>query len=153
MSVVRKFRPKLNLTKLMKSPGGMYVNEALKRADQALEAMQEECLSGVDEALDKMEALRKGAPGAALDIETMYTLSSSVIDLCGGITQTGLETAGRSLCDYLDRLGEGERLDLRGVDVHIASMRLLHRSPAPPEARKAILDGLAQVVALQSKPS
>lgn len=151
MSVVRKYRPKLNLTALMKKPGGMYANEALKRASEALEAMQDECLNGVDDALEKMEALRKGVADKGLDIETMYALSASVIDLCGGVAEEGLETAARSLCDYLDRIGEGERLDLRGVDVHIASMRLLHRSPAPPEARLAILDGLAKVVALQSK--
>lgn len=151
MSVVRKFRPKLALTALMKAPGGMYANEALKRADVALDGLKDQCLDGIDVALDQMEGLRKVSSDGKFDIETMYALSGGVIDLCGGASQGGLETAARSLCDYLDRLGEGEKLDLRGIDVHISSMRLLHRSPAPPEARQAILEGLAQVVARQAK--
>jgi len=148
MSAVRKFRPKLALTEMMKKAGDISASEALRRAGQALHAMEEECLGGVDAALDALDAQVKTG---ALDVEEMYRLSSDIVGLCGGLsTAEGLDVAARSLCDYLDRVGEGETLDVRVVAVHNASMRLLHRSTAESAARKEILDGLAKVVARQA---
>ncbi|MDO9247144.1 MAG: hypothetical protein Q7U11_11815, partial [Phenylobacterium sp.] len=48
--------------------------------------------------------------------------------------------------ELLDRAGEAGRRDDRGVKVHLASLRLLHRTDADEATRKAILAGLAQVV-------
>lgn len=148
MSAVRKFRPKLALTEMMKKAGDISAGEALRRAGVALSAMEEECLGGVDVALDALDAQFKSGQ---VDVETMYKESSDIVGLCGGLsTAEGLDEAARSLCDYLDRVGEGEPMDLRVIGVHIASMRLLHRSAAESEARKEVLDGLARVVARQA---
>lgn len=144
MSVVRRFKPKLALTEMMKKTGDISAREALTRADTALHEMEEVCLGEVDIAMEELESqLKTGAP----DTERMYKLSSDVVGLCGGLSAIGLDEAARSLCDYLDRVGEGEPLDHRVAAVHVASMRLLHRSDAPREARQEILDGLAKVVA------
>lgn len=144
MSVVRKFRPQLALTEMMRKSGDISAREALKRADTALHEMEEACLGGVDVAMEELESqLKSSSP----DIERMYKLSSDVVGLCGGLSAIGLDDAARSLCDYLDRVGEGEPLDHRVAAVHVASMRLLHRSDAPREARQEVLDGLAKVVA------
>lgn len=144
----RRFRPNLSLTAKMKQPGGMHAGEAIRRADATLETLQEGCLTGIDEALDKIEAMIAAGRASTPDLHGMYVASANVIDLCGGVAQGGLETAARSLCDYLDRLEEGERLDHRGIDVHVASMRLLHRTGASPAERQVVLDGLAQVSSL-----
>jgi hypothetical protein len=145
MSVVRKFRPKLALTEMMRTAGDISAREALQRASTSLQAMEEECLTGVDEALEDLETQLKAA---APDIELMYRRSSDVVGLCGGLSAEGLDVAARSLCDYLDWVEEeGRALDSRVTGVHVASMRLLHRSPAPSEARQEILAGLAKVVA------
>ncbi|MFN3522456.1 MAG: hypothetical protein ACK4YQ_09420 [Phenylobacterium sp.] len=148
MSVVRKFRPKLALTEMMKTVGDISAREALRRAGTALQAMEEDCLNGVDAALESLEAQLKAAQP---DTERMYGLASDVVGLCGGLSAHGLDMAAKSLCDYLDRVGEGEALDQRIAAVHVASMRLLHRSAAPREAREEILDGLAKVVARHAR--
>lgn len=144
MSVVRRFKPKLALTEMMKKTGDISAREALKRAGTALHELEEGCLTEVDDALAELERQLKTSPP---DIERMYKLSSDVVGLCGGLSAEGLDVAARSLCDYLDRVGEGEPLDVRVATVHVASMGLLHRSDAPREARHEILEGLAKVVA------
>lgn len=143
MSVVRKFHVTTNLSKLIKAPGGMYVAEALKRGAAAVEASRETCLMQVDEALAAMEAL-VAKPG--FDPEEMYELSTRLITFCGVFADDSLATAARSLCELLDRSGEAGRRDDRGVQVHLSSLRLLHRTEADAKTREAILMGLAQVV-------
>ncbi|CAN5761430.1 hypothetical protein BH11PSE1_BH11PSE1_07830 [soil metagenome] len=143
MSVVRKFHVTTNLSKLIKAPGGMYVPEALKRGQAALEASRDTCLTEVDEALAAMEAL-VAVPG--FDPEAVYKESARLITFCGAFSDDSLLTAARSLCELVDRAGEAGRRDDRGVKVHLASLRLLHRSEADAETRKAILAGLSQVV-------
>lgn len=143
MSVVRKFHVTTNLSKLIKAQGGMYVSEALKRGAAAVEASRETCLTEVDEALAAMDEL-VAKPG--FDPESVYEQSARLIAFCGVFADDALATAARSLCELLDRAGEAGRRDDRGVKVHLASLRLLHRTEANAETRKAILAGLAQVV-------
>jgi len=143
MSVVRKFHVTTNLSKLIRAPGGMYVPEALKRGDAAIEASRETCLTEVDQALEAMEAL-VATPG--FDPEAVYEQSARLIAFCGVFADDSLATAARSLCELLDRSGEVGRRDDRGVQVHLSSLRLLHRTEADAATREAILAGLAQVV-------
>jgi len=143
MSVVRKFHVTTNPSKLIQAPGGMYVPEALKRGDAAIEASRRTCLTGVDQALEAMEAL-VATPG--FDPEAVYTQSARLITFCGVFADDSLATAARSLCELLDRSGEAGRRDDRGVQVHLSSLRLLHRTQADAKTREAILAGLAQVV-------
>ncbi len=143
MSVVRKFHVTTNLSKLIKTPGGIHAGEALKRGEAALEGARESCLSEVDVALEAMEALVAN-PG--FDPEALYNLSAQMINFCGVFADDSLLTAARSLCELLDRSGEAGRRDDRGIQVHLASLRLLHRTHADAKTRAAILEGLAQVV-------
>lgn len=143
MTVVRKFHVTPRLAKLIKAPGGLYVPEALKRGAAAMEEAREACLSEVDEALATMDAMA-ATPG--FDAEAMYAQSARLISFCGAFADDSLATAARSLCELLDRAGEAGRRDDRGVQVHLASLRLLHRTEADEATRKAILQGLAQVV-------
>ena len=143
MSVVRKFHVTPRLAQLIKAPGGLYVPEALKRGAAAMEASRETCLSEVDEALATMDAMA-ATPG--FDAEAMYEQSARLISFCGAFDNDSLATAARSLCELLDRAGEAGRRDDRGVQVHLASLRLLHRTEADEATRKVILKGLAQVV-------
>lgn len=143
MSVVRKFHVTPRLVQLIKAPGGLYVPEALKRGAAAMEESRETCLSEVDEALATMDAMA-ATPG--FDAEAMYEQSARLISFCGAFDNDSLATAARSLCELLDRAGEAGRRDDRGVQVHLASLRLLHRTEADEATRKVILKGLAQVV-------
>jgi len=144
MSAVRKFRPKLALTAMMKKAGDISASEALRRADEALHAMEDVCLNAVDVELAGLEQELRTAPQP---LEQMYKRGSDIIGLCGGLSAEGLDVAAHSLCDYIDRVLEGEALDVRILGVHVASMRLLHRSQADSAARQEILAGLAKVCA------
>ncbi|WP_374570138.1 hypothetical protein [Phenylobacterium sp.] len=150
MSVVRKFLPKTALTKMMKEAGDISASEALRRADVALGELEAGCLDAVDQALD---ALETSAKSAQPDLDAMYKHSADIVGLCGAFPAEGLDEAARSLCDYLDLVSEGEPHDLRVTGVHIASMRLLHRSDAPSEVRRQIVEGLAQAAARHHQPS
>ncbi|MES2722636.1 MAG: hypothetical protein V4656_05740 [Pseudomonadota bacterium] len=143
MSVVRKFHVTPRLAKLIKAPGGLYVPEALKRGAAAMEESRESSLSEIDAALAAMDAMA-ATPG--FDPEAMYEQSARLISFCGAFDDDSLATAARSLCELLDRAGEAGRRDDRGVQVHLASLRLLHRTGADEATRKVILKGLAQVV-------
>ncbi|HWW27505.1 MAG TPA: hypothetical protein VNZ85_16605, partial [Caulobacter sp.] len=57
-SQVRKIRMRPRLAQLMaEKSGGMYVAEALKRADATLETLREPSLAGIDELIVALDAL------------------------------------------------------------------------------------------------
>jgi hypothetical protein len=153
MTLHRRFKPILPLTAKMKVKGGIHSVEAIRRADKSLEAMREDCLASIDGILDRLDVQARLQRSSPTDIELLYRSSSDILDLCGPAGQVGLENAARSLCDYLDRIAEGEPLDLRGVNVHVAAMRMLHRTQASNAERAAVLEGLSQLTTLQARPA
>lgn len=148
MSVVKKYHVKPRLASLIKKPGGMHVGEAIKRGQAVIDERVEEYLSDIDVAMEAMEKLA-ATPG--YDIEEMYVASTRVIAACAVLTDDSLARASRSLCDLIDRASETGKLNPASVKVHLASMRLLHRSEAGPDEREQILDGLAKVVEKQER--
>lgn len=119
MTLHRRFKPNLSLTAKMKVKGGIHAREALKRADTSLGEMREGALSSIDAILDSLDVMARQKKQTPAAIEEMYRSCTSILDLCGPAGQVGLDTAARSLCDYLDRIAEGEQLDLRGISVHV----------------------------------
>ena len=148
MSVVKKYHVKPRLATLIKQSGGMYVGEALKRGQAVIEEHLEDCLSEIDLAMAAMEAL---AAKADYDIEEMYTASTRVIAACAVLSDESLAQAARSLCDLIDRASETGKINPMSVQVHLASMKLLHRSEAGPDERAQIIKGLALVVEKQER--
>ena len=57
MSEVKKSRMRPRLGQLMSEKGGMYVAEALKRADATLEALREPSLLGIDDYITSLDTL------------------------------------------------------------------------------------------------
>lgn len=148
MSFVRKFHVKSRLASLIRQPGGMHVSEALKRGEAALGEHRESCLAHIDAAFARIEGLI-ATPG--YDPEAVYEASADIVALCAVFTDDSLASVSRSLCELIDRASDGGTLDDRSVQVHLASMRLLHRTGAGPEQRAAIVEGLAKVVDRQSR--
>lgn len=148
MSVVKKYTVKPRLASLIRKPGGLHVGEAIKRGQAVIEDRRELCLNEIDEGLAAMEALF-AQPG--YDIEEMYVIATRVIGACVIFSDEILASAARSLCDLIDRASETGRINQSSVQVHLASLRLLHRSDAPPEAQAQILQGLTQVVEKQER--
>lgn len=146
MSVVRKFHVKTRLSSLIRAPGGLHAGEAIRRGEAVLAEHREACLDRIDEALARLDALF-ATPGS--DPEQMYDTAADIVAFCASPRDGSLAEAARSLCELIDRASDGGRLNRSSVQVHLASMRLLHRTDAGPEARAAILDGLAKVVEKQ----
>ncbi|PHY13623.1 hypothetical protein CSW58_04530 [Caulobacter sp. B11] len=148
MSEVKKFRMRPRLAQLVKQSGGMYVTDALKRADAALEVMREPLLTSIDDYLVKFDTLLE-APDAPDLIDTLYRCSADVISLSGAEQTDAVQTAARSLCDLVGEAGAVTPALLAGIKVHVASIKLLHRATLDPATQAPILAGLARVLEKQ----
>ncbi len=151
MSEVKKSRMKPRLGQLMAEKGGMYVVEALKRADAALEVLREPSLTGIDGYIAALDGLVDSDLDDATRISALYRRAGDIISLSGAERNEAVETAARSLCDLLDDAEVLTPSLLAGVKVHIASIKLLHRAVADPTVQGPILEGLAALVEKQQR--
>lgn len=146
MTQVKKSRMKPRLGQLMKQAGGMYVAEALKRADATMETLREPSLTGIDDYITALDALLTSGQDEAAVIEGLYARAGDIVSLSGAERNEAVQIAARSLCDLLD---EAEGLTpsiVAGIKVYIASIKLLHRAPDNPDLQQPILQGLAAVL-------
>lgn len=144
MSTVRKFRVKPRLASMMKEPGGIHISEALKRGEEAVAGYTEVSLDQIDACIARIEAM---AADPRADTEVMYRLSTDIVSLCAVLPDPALSEVARSLCELIDHAGETGRLKPQAVQVHIASMKLLHRTGLDPAASQEILESLVKMVA------
>jgi hypothetical protein len=146
MSEVKKSRMKSRLGQLMTEKGGMYVAEALKRADATMETLREPSLTGIDAYIAALDGLLASDLDDAARIEALYARSSDIVSLSGAERNKAVQVAARSLCDLLDEADGLTPSALAGVKVHVASIKLLHRAPDNPALHAPILQGLASVL-------
>jgi len=149
MSEVKKSRMKPRLGQLMTQKGGMYVAEALKRADATLETLREPSLTGIDAYIAALDALLASGLDDAARVAALYARSSDIVSLSGAERNAAVQVAARSLCDLLDEADGLSASTLAGVQVHVASIKLLHRAPDSPALHEPILQGLASVLEKQ----
>jgi hypothetical protein len=150
MSQVQKSRMRPRLAQLMAEKGGIYVAEALKRADAALEVLREPSLLGIDGHIAALDALLASGADAPALCEGLYSRAADIISLSGAERHEAVQVAARSLCELLDEVMDAtEGLPpsaLAGVKVHLASIKLLHRTPDDPAVHGPILRGLASLL-------
>jgi hypothetical protein len=144
LTTVRKFRAKTRLSSIIKEPGGIHVSEALKRGEAAIAVQSETSLDLIDVALARIEALLADPKS---DPEEMYRCSTDIVGLCAVLPDRALYEVARSLCEMLDQYSETGRLKPQAVQVHIASMKLLHRTGLDAQASQEILESLTRMVA------
>lgn len=144
MSNVRKFRVKTRLSTMIKEPGGIHINEALKRGAAVIASQTDVCLEQIDVCIAQIEAL-SADPNS--DSEEMYRLGTDVVTLCAVLPYPALAEVARSLCELIDQAGETGRRNPQAIQVHIASMKLLHRTGLDAAASQQILDSLNAMVA------
>lgn len=150
MSQVKKSRMRPRLAQLMaQKGGGLYVAEALKRADAALETLREPSLTGIDAYVAALDALLAADIGDRDRIEGLYARAGDIVSLCGAERNAAVQVAARSLCELLDELDHLTPSALAGVKVHIGAIRLLHRAESDPTVHGVILQGLASVLEKQ----
>ncbi|MBO9709686.1 MAG: hypothetical protein J7521_15895 [Caulobacter sp.] len=148
MSQVKKSRMRPRLGLLMAEKGGIYVAEALKRAEATLETLREPSLNGIDGYIAAMDALLADEASPSL-IEDLYARAADILSLSGAERNQAVEVAARSLCALLDEAPGLTPAVLAGARVHVASIKLLHRAGDDPSMQGPILEGLAALVAKQ----
>ena len=144
MTKVRKFRVKTRLSAMIKEPGGIHVSEALRRGEAVIASRADDYLNEIDVCIASIEANFADPKG---DPEEMYRLATNIVTLCAVLPDPALSEVGRSLCELIDQSGETGRRNPQAIQVHIASMNLLHRTGLDLKASQEILDSLRKMVA------
>lgn len=144
MTKVRKFRVKTRLSSMITEPGGIHVSEALKRGEAVIASRVDDYLNEIDVCIAGIEANFANPKG---DPEEMYRLATNIVTLCAVLPDPALSEVARSLCELIDQTGETGRRNPQAIQVHIASMKLLHRTGLDLKASQEILDSLRKMVA------
>lgn len=139
-----------DFAKLVRRPGGLSMDEAVRAADANLLSIRGRLVAEVGATLERMQALgvalQDGPDGRALD--ELYALSNSVIGVAGA---SGLPALGQicfGLCELIDRLQTSGAWNGQAVRVHLDSLKALRPGAAATEAdREAVVAALRQVVA------
>ena len=156
MSAVKIFTPPVKLAKLLRTPGGLPVAEAVQRAGAGLAGLKTECLGELKTVLEEAEACAARAGGAYDEalLGELYAIVAKPIGVPSVCGLASVDTALISLSDLLDYLKGQERWDANAVAVHLRAFRLLlHTEGAADEAgTQAILAGLRQVSQRYAKP-
>ncbi len=153
---VKIHTPPVRLAKLLRTPGGLPVAEAVQRAGAGLLSLRQDCLAELKAMLEVAEAVA-GRAGDGFDAEVLaelYAVVSKPIGVPSVCGLTSMDTALVSLSDLLDYLKGQQRWDANAVAVHLRALRLLlHTEGAAAAAgTQAILAGLRKVSQRYAKP-
>jgi len=137
-----------SLAKVADQPGGRRVADAVKAAEERVEAVREASVSGLSAKADQLIALvaeARKAPGPAT-FGAIYDLSNAIYGVASTFDLKALSQAAFSLCDLTDSFRSGETVSWPALDVHVDGIRLLttlgERAGA---AGDEVLKGLRQV--------
>jgi len=149
LSTVKIHVPVVRLAKLLRTPGGLPVADAVKRAGAGLASLRAECLDELRVTLDQAELCANRANGE-YDPEVaaeLYAIASAAIGVPTACDLAPIDTALVSLADLLDYLKTQEKWDPNAVAVHLRAFRLLLHTEAGKDSAgtKAILEGLRRV--------
>ena len=148
--------PENRLAKLLRTPGGKPVAEAMSDAKQGLQSLQGDCMADLEKMLIAAEGVAARAKGQ-FDPQVSADLYATVSAAIGVPTACDLEavdTALISLSDLLDYLTEKAIWDTNAVAVHLRAVKLLLRTASVKDAAgtQAILEGLRQVSQRFARP-
>ena len=144
---VRFVVPKLRLAKLLRTPGGLPVVEALEAAERNLRTLRPSCQAELTVLLELCEQ-SFAVLGAEFDAAGLKDIYATAVRGIGGGRVSGLpavDLALISLCDLIDHLQTTGRYDRKAVGVHVSSWRLLMGADLPEAGTTAVLDGLRKV--------
>ena len=150
--VVRHIKYVNRLAKLIRTPGGKRMSDAIADAQTALGEIEPACVENVDALIAQIAQLaaEQGPHGGA----QIYALSNEIIGLAGVFGLRELSAASYSLCELIDRTGEGKSCTSQALAVHVESLKLLrHPERLGAAGGTAVLDGLARVVSHASIPA
>lgn len=139
--------PEVRLAKLLRTPGGRPVDEALHLAQDGLETLRQPCLDELAAALARAQACmaRFTDQFDAGLLRELYDIASAPIgtpSLCG---LNAIDAVLVSLCDLLDGLRTSGRWEREPVIVHVQAFQLLLQGRLQGAEAEVILDGLRRV--------
>jgi len=153
---VKIHTPPVRLAKLLRTPGGLPVAEAVERASAGLLGLRKDCLVELKAVLEEAEAIaaRAGEAFQADLLAQLYTVVSKPIGVPSTCGLAAVDTALISLSDLLDYLKGQQRWDANAVAVHLRAFRLLLQTEGAADAAgtQAILAGLRQISQRYARP-
>ena len=147
MTVVTRIPRTSRISQMIDKPGGVSVGVALAQADRNLEALREQAMERVSDAVAVLAAVPPPVTELQKDVAAReaYAAASDVIDAAGPFGQDDLCTAAAGLCDLIDDAGAD--IDWRIITVHAQSLRMLLTLPKEDrDSREAILGELRRVL-------
>mgnify|MGYP001294647896 CR=1 FL=1 len=149
MSHVRFVFPKIRLTEILKTPGGLAVADALERAEAGLATLKPRCLKELANLLADAEAVFADLGPAFNDggLADLYAVAVRGIGAGAVCGCPGVDEALTSLCDLIDHLRTSGRYDAEAVGVHLRAWRLLMAPGLSQDDARPVLDGLRKVSA------
>lgn len=140
MSGAEVFKVKNRLAAHVVEPGGMTAGMANTRAGRELAAQQGKSYQAMGETLETLEWLceSRDAP-----MDSVYDLSTSILDIGGLFDDKLLCRAAYSLCELADKLRTQDKTDWASIKVHVNGLRLIwNTEESGRENLTAMVDGL-----------
>ena len=146
MSSVSYIRRPNRLGKLISTPGGRKLGEAVATAEANIESLRPGILAEVDAALaDLRAAAARGDTAARTDV---YHRATAIVGFAGLCGLARLGEVAFNLCELSDRYIEAGVWNAAAIAAHIQTIGVLRMADLPddsPEAQ-AVLDGLKELV-------
>lgn len=142
MSDVKKYVVKYPLATKLQTGPQISVEQAVQRAQDLVEAMQDDLLAAVDAEIANVQKQAGSIDPARL--KSLYESADRLMAIASACHLKAVSDAARGLCDLLEQLRVTHRWDEPGVSVHVATLRALRHQPSPASAA-VVLEGLAKV--------
>lgn len=148
MSTVIVRRPVNRLAKLIRTPGGPTVAQAIADVDERLGAIREPALAELLSLMAAVQALARvfGPAPADQEILAVYNLCNEMLAIAQVAGYPQLGQAALSLCELLDGSMTRKVWSPSAVRVHLDGLLLLADPAQDAEQSEAIVAGLRQVV-------
>lgn len=146
MSSVSYIRRPNRLGKLISTPGGRKLGEAVATAQANLETLRPGMMHEIDEALEHLRAAAARSDAAAR--AEVYKCANAIVSFAGLCGMKRLGDVAYNLCELSDRYIESGRWNEAAIGAHIQTMGVLRMANLPedsPEA-EAVMEGLKTLV-------
>ena len=146
MSSVSYIRRPNRLGKLISTPGGRKLGQAVAMAEANIETLRPGMLAEVDEALARLrEAAGRTDAASRTDV---YNRAMAIVGFAGlcGLTRVG--EVAYNLCELSDRYIEAGAWNEAAIAAHIQTMGVLRVANLPEDSKEAeaVLEGLKTLV-------
>lgn len=146
MSSVNFIRRPNRLGKLISTPGGRKLGEAVAMAQSGIESLRPGMLAEVDEALERLrEAAGRTDARSHTDV---YNRANAIVGFAGlcGLTRVG--EVAYNLCELSDRYIEAGTWNEGAIAAHIQTMSVLRTANLPDDSpdAAAVMEGLKALV-------